>query len=62
MGRYVDGVEWKVMQAEEANRADLKRNRPKRKLVDMHDAGGLILLGVLVSPIVFGIVKWVLGM
>lgn len=35
---------------------------PKRKRLDMHDAGGLILLAVLVSPIVIGIGKWLLGM
>lgn len=34
----------------------------KRKLLDMHDAGGLILLAILLSPIVIGIGKWLLGM
>lgn len=35
---------------------------PKRKRVDLHDAGGLILLAILVSPVVFAVVRWLLGM
>jgi hypothetical protein len=35
---------------------------PKRKLIDMHDVGGLILFGILLSPIVIGVGKWLLGM
>lgn len=30
---------------------------PKRKLIDLHDAGGLILFGILAAPFVWMIVR-----
>lgn len=30
---------------------------PKRKLIDLHDAGGLILLGIIAAPFVWMIVR-----
>lgn len=40
----------------------VKPPAPKRKLIDLHDAAGLILFGIIAAPFVWMILRWILGM
>jgi hypothetical protein len=62
MGRFVDGVEWRVREAERLNQEELARTRrlergPWWRRLDAHDVGGLIAYIVILGPLAFFLLR-----